>query len=212
LSDNTHDVTMRICAAILLASMVTVAMTKDRKIQAKENETAELKCTAGARIKILKVSYGNGDHCKAKEAKAKVAGVCNGKEMCSVQIGNVLFGDPCSGVEKIGKIRYKCAKKKECTAGRWGSNCQKRCPFNCKDDKCDSGTGACFACRINTYGKDCSKACPGLCRNRICDINSGNCIDGCLLPGQSYGPECLTCNHCQDRLCYYDGACKIGDK
>ncbi|XP_065942478.1 multiple epidermal growth factor-like domains protein 11 [Magallana gigas] len=75
----------------------------------------------------------------------------------------------------------------------YGSNCDRPCPINCKDNTCHIQLGHCFACPPGWtgnscitkciegwYGSNCSQQCVGHCRSgKTCNHVTGQCDRGC---------------------------------
>nr|XP_022306274.1 multiple epidermal growth factor-like domains protein 10 isoform X3 [Crassostrea virginica] len=90
--------------------------------------------------------------------------------------------------------------------GYYGPSCNKPCPINCQERRCDVNTGQCLGCVAGyqgqfcdqvcdqqTYGQQCSQSC-GNCSNReTCHHINGTCLHGCN--EGVLGMYCLTeCN------------------
>nr|XP_022311896.1 receptor-type tyrosine-protein phosphatase mu-like isoform X4 [Crassostrea virginica] len=82
---------------------------------------------------------------------------------------------------------YGCSKE-----GVYGLDCNKPCPANCQERRCDVNTGHCLGCLSGYQGLTCSQVCKqgffgdecsrrcGNCRNRqTCHHINGSCLNGC---------------------------------
>uniref|UniRef100_A0A8W8NGP5 protein-tyrosine-phosphatase n=3 Tax=Magallana gigas TaxID=29159 RepID=A0A8W8NGP5_MAGGI len=104
--------------------------------------------------------------------------------------------------------------------------CQKPCPVNCEESRCDAANGTCIGCEPGWIGEYCQTACPagyyglkcesecvGVCKDKEpCNHTNGLCDKGCddgwtgtncteACPPNSYGPNCIfTCGHCSDDI------------
>ncbi|KAL5005619.1 hypothetical protein ScPMuIL_016777 [Solemya velum] len=84
-----------------------------------------------------------------------------------------------------------------CAPGYRGSVCDKRCPYNCGPEGCDS-SGVCRGCIQNYYQDQCDRKC-GDCLT--CDQRTGECLS--CHPGH-FGRQCEA--HCSTRcLANIDG-------
>lgn len=98
----------------------TAALSTEPCAQADENTTATLECPAGQTItKIVFASYGTADGtcgsfaanaaCNATNSTDIVSAACIGKNSCSVDANNGVFGDPCWGTHKSLAIEAQCS-------------------------------------------------------------------------------------------------------
>ncbi|XP_060561818.1 multiple epidermal growth factor-like domains protein 11 [Ruditapes philippinarum] len=127
-----------------------------------------------------------------------------------------------------------------CSIGKFGAECLKNCPSNCKNKYCNHVNGACIGgckpgyqgyqcqerCSIGKFGAECLKNCPSNCKNIYCNHVNGACIGGCKPGYQGYqcqercsvgkfGAECLNnCpSNCKSIYCnHVNGACTGGCK
>nr|XP_034311841.1 multiple epidermal growth factor-like domains protein 6 isoform X2 [Crassostrea gigas] len=100
--------------------------------------------------------------------------------------------------------------------------CQKPCPVNCEESRCNAANGTCIGCEPGWIGEYCQTACPGryygpkcesecagVCKDKEpCNHTNGLCDKGCddgwtgtncteACPPKSYGPNCIhMCGHC----------------
>ncbi|XP_065921325.1 receptor-type tyrosine-protein phosphatase epsilon-like [Magallana gigas] len=111
------------------------------------------------------------------------------------------------------------------SSGVFGVNCDKPCPENCQERRCDIINGTCLGCTIGWLGAQCDEACPvgyhglqceskcvGHCKDSAgCNRTSGLCDNGCddgwtgsncteECASENYGPDCVhKCSgHCLD--------------
>jgi len=87
-----------------------------------EHNTLDLACPAGSLIDIKSGNYGRkvgGDvlcphdkitdlNCESQDSMAKVAQLCEGRQNCSVEAENDVFGDPCVNTFKYLEVSYTC--------------------------------------------------------------------------------------------------------
>ncbi|XP_062573674.1 multiple epidermal growth factor-like domains protein 11 [Saccostrea cucullata] len=81
-----------------------------------------------------------------------------------------------------------------CTkSGVYGVNCDKVCPINCQEQRCNVVNGSCLGCRpgwtgdkcdqscpTGRYGIGCNRKCVGHCTNKVtCNREFGHCVNGC---------------------------------
>lgn len=90
-----------------------------------------------------------------------------------------------------------------CKSGYWGLNtgCSYKCPYNCRDGKCEPETGKCAACEPGLYGYDCHQNCS-LCVDDLCDLQG--CTKACKNGHYEYRrnnevlcwpcPDCMSCS------------------
>ncbi|XP_065921327.1 multiple epidermal growth factor-like domains protein 10 isoform X2 [Magallana gigas] len=115
------------------------------------------------------------------------------------------------------------------SSGVFGVNCDKLCPENCQEWRCNIINGTCLGCTLGWLGAQCDEACPvgyyglqceskcvGHCKDSVgCNRTSGLCDNGCddgwtgsnctkECPLGSYGPDCV--HKCSGR-CLGDVAC-----
>lgn len=87
--------------------------------KANENQPATLNCGAGKIIQSISfASYGNplantcGSYairsCNASSSKSVAQSACVGKQSCSINASNGVFGDPCLGVNKVLALQAVC--------------------------------------------------------------------------------------------------------
>ncbi|XP_035983916.1 uncharacterized protein LOC118557740 [Fundulus heteroclitus] len=94
----------------------------NKHIVACEHSVAELHCDIGQLISVSRAMYGrsNNETCSsgrpAEQLKTisclgstdEVAKRCNGKQKCSVQATNDMFGEPCLNTYKYLEVNYTC--------------------------------------------------------------------------------------------------------
>jgi len=97
-----------------------------------EHETLNLACGEGQYIDIVSASYGRSDSntcpdprilttdCHATTSMDKVREACQGKDECSIDASNSVFGDPCVGTFKYLSVEYQC-REHICYAGEDGA-------------------------------------------------------------------------------------------
>ena len=83
-----------------------------------ENEELEIKCGKGEEIIIDYASYGSnekndcnnitGSDCSARNSFSQARDICNFKNSCVVKASDSIFGNPCEGVFKFLKIKWRC--------------------------------------------------------------------------------------------------------
>ncbi|XP_049919823.1 uncharacterized protein LOC126402147 [Epinephelus moara] len=87
-----------------------------------EGSVAHLKCDVGQVIFVYGADYGRRDRttCSFRRPTSqiqtvdcsrpttKVADSCNGKNRCSINVSNSVFGDPCGGTYKYLEVAYIC--------------------------------------------------------------------------------------------------------
>ncbi|XP_061180979.1 receptor-type tyrosine-protein phosphatase T-like [Saccostrea echinata] len=103
-----------------------------------------------------------------------------------------------------------------CANSSWyGKSCDKNCPYNCSDGKCDINNGVCSSCypgyygqtckpcKIGWHGVNCNKSCSEKCRGD-CEKETGACYKckselfkppSCLKCIESIS-KCLSCDKC----------------
>ncbi|XP_077978165.1 uncharacterized protein LOC144433688 [Glandiceps talaboti] len=86
-----------------------------------EHRELSLECEAG-QIQIISANYGRDNpetclhpsirttECGAENSLSIVKDLCDGKESCSVDASNGVFGDPCVGTFKYLDVTYYCGK------------------------------------------------------------------------------------------------------
>ena len=100
----------------------------------------------------------------------------------------------------------------KCIKGFYGDFCDKNCPKNCLDTKCEKDSGECQNCEKGFFNENCTERCVGCqegclmdngeCINHICSDNyygnifcnfscSPSCFKGCDL----YTGNCTECNN-----------------
>ncbi|XP_057175737.1 rhamnose-binding lectin-like [Triplophysa rosa] len=88
-----------------------------------ESETAHLSCDQGT-IKVLSANYGRTDsttcstgrpahqlsnvQCTQSTSLSVLTTQCDGKQNCSIVVGNAAFTDPCPGTYKYLNVSYEC--------------------------------------------------------------------------------------------------------
>ncbi|XP_065922548.1 multiple epidermal growth factor-like domains protein 10 [Magallana gigas] len=112
------------------------------------------------------------------------------------------------------------------SSGVYGENCDKVCPDNCQERRCDIINGTCLNCKPGWLGEHCDKACPagqfgpqceskcvGHCKYSVgCNHTTGLCDNGCDdgWTGSNCNKECPLGNHGPD--CVYKCSAKcLGD-
>ncbi|XP_061185045.1 uncharacterized protein LOC133193085 [Saccostrea echinata] len=98
--------------------------------------------------------------------------------------------------------------------GFYGKSCDKKCPNNCQEQRCDIITGDCLGCipghqgprcdtlcNKNSYGMECSLSCGNCSDGETCHHVNGTCMNGCNKGAK--GDKCK--NECQ--LGYYGKGC-----
>ncbi|XP_049436889.1 uncharacterized protein LOC125891562 [Epinephelus fuscoguttatus] len=87
-----------------------------------EGSVAHLKCDVGQVIFVYGADYGRRDHTTCSFGRPTsqirtvdcsrpttiVADSCNGKNRCSINVSNSVFGDPCGGTYKYLEVAYIC--------------------------------------------------------------------------------------------------------
>ncbi|XP_040902954.1 L-rhamnose-binding lectin SML-like isoform X1 [Toxotes jaculatrix] len=87
-----------------------------------EHSLAQLHCDEGQVIQVYGADYGRHDqttcsyrrpvsevqNADCSSPTSKVAESCNGKNSCTVQASNSVFGDPCVGTFKYLQVAYVC--------------------------------------------------------------------------------------------------------
>nr|XP_022310196.1 protein draper-like isoform X2 [Crassostrea virginica] len=150
-------------------------------------------------------------------------------ELCELEAYGSANFQPCYS----GALFVKCnATLHTCTCcsqvGVYGLDCNKPCPANCQEWRCDVNTGHCLGCRSGYQGLTCGQVCNrgffgdgcsrscGNCRNKqTCHHINGSCINGCDegLKGWNcttkcdpgfYGKHCI--NNCSEN-CNVTGSC-----
>ncbi|KAM4609704.1 L-rhamnose-binding lectin SML-like isoform 3-T3 [Polymixia lowei] len=90
-----------------------------------ENSVAHLYCDYGQVISIHGADYGRRDQttCSYKRPASQIANVycsnptakvsesCTGKDSCTINVSNSVFGDPCFGTYKYLELAYTCECK-----------------------------------------------------------------------------------------------------
>jgi len=84
-----------------------------------------MKCPKGYTMKISNAFYGRKNKnvcpskqiktvkCAAKTSQNKIKSMCNGKEACTINPSNSVFGDPCGGTVKYVQVAYTCVRKRQ---------------------------------------------------------------------------------------------------
>ncbi|XP_062576981.1 receptor-type tyrosine-protein phosphatase T-like [Saccostrea cucullata] len=109
-----------------------------------------------------------------------------------------------------------------CVNSSWyGKSCDKKCPYNCSDGKCDITDGACSSCYpgyhgqtcepcdIGRYGVNCNRFCSDKCRGP-CVKETGDCFEckselfkppSCLrrIESTTKSLDCNKCDNCDNR-------------
>ncbi|KAM4570547.1 L-rhamnose-binding lectin SML-like [Fundulus diaphanus] len=87
-----------------------------------EHSYAHLHCEYGQVIFVFGADYGRRDHttCSYRRPASQIENVyctnptrivaetCNGKNSCTIQASNSVFGDPCGGTFKYLEVAYTC--------------------------------------------------------------------------------------------------------
>jgi|GEM_PF-331191 len=86
--------------------------------EADEDSTASITCPVGEVVKSIDfASFGNSTgscgsfvlgNCNSSQSTSAVGGLCLGKNSCSVDASNDIFGDPCYGVVKHLSFQVSC--------------------------------------------------------------------------------------------------------
>nr|XP_034311839.1 multiple epidermal growth factor-like domains protein 10 [Crassostrea gigas] len=100
------------------------------------------------------------------------------------------------------------------SSGVYGENCDKVCPDNCQERRCDIANGTCLgctpgwlgthcdeACPVGYYGLQCDSKCVGHCKDSEgCNQTSGLCDNGCDdgWTGSNCTKECTMGTYGQD--------------
>ncbi|KAI8485101.1 hypothetical protein Bbelb_372070 [Branchiostoma belcheri] len=95
----------------------------DNEEQTCEHQTMEITCDGGI-IEIVRASYGRSDwttcaegqpchtiECDADSSMDILQEQCNGRESCSVDASNSVFGDPCFGTFKYLDVGWNCLER-----------------------------------------------------------------------------------------------------
>nr|C0HK23.1 RecName: Full=L-rhamnose-binding lectin SML [Scomberomorus niphonius] len=87
-----------------------------------EHSVAHLHCDVGQVISVYNADYGRNDHTTCSYERvpsqiqnrdcsnptSKVAESCSGKNNCTIEASNLVFGDPCVGIYKYLEVAYVC--------------------------------------------------------------------------------------------------------
>ncbi|XP_067686356.1 scavenger receptor class F member 1-like isoform X2 [Haliotis asinina] len=81
-----------------------------------------------------------------------------------------------------------------CKPGRFGGNCSKVCPSECKDGLCQP-SGLCEDCSDGFYGISCEKRCPSTCPDNTCHRFNVSCKKECSegWHGKKCDKQCPRC-------------------
>ncbi|XP_078327578.1 uncharacterized protein LOC111116527 isoform X3 [Crassostrea virginica] len=156
----------------------------------------------------------NGGQCVITENKAQTA-------TWRVDLGGVV------SISHID-IYYRTGNKGCSQVGVYGLDCNKPCPANCQEKRCDVNMGHCLGCLSGYQGPTCSQVCKqgffgdecsrrcGNCRNKqTCHHINGSCLNGCDegVKGWNCTTECdpgfygKHCIHSCSENCYVNGSC-----
>uniref|UniRef100_A0A8W8NCL5 protein-tyrosine-phosphatase n=1 Tax=Magallana gigas TaxID=29159 RepID=A0A8W8NCL5_MAGGI len=129
------------------------------------------------------------------------------------------------------RIQFKdYGSEYSCSAvGVYGVNCDKACPNNCQEGRCDIINGTCLGCTpgwvgeycttgcpTKHYGLECKSNCVGHCKDFLgCNHTSGMCDNGCDdgWTGENCTEECQTgtfgpdCVYKCSKHCLGNGTC-----
>lgn len=110
--------------------------------------------------------------------------------------------------------------------GVFGENCNKPCPENCQERRCDIISGKCLGClpgwigdtckkecTAGYFGLECKSKCVGHCKDiKQCNHINGTCVDGCKngYTGSNCTEECPFSKYGQDCLYNCSGNCQDG--
>lgn len=93
-----------------------------RTVEAVEGSAAVLGCTS---LRIRAVVYGEEEaFC---DATAPFAAQCDGKDSCSLAIGNGLCGDPLPGVVKAAHVNFTCNEQQRFVTARENTSATLTC-------------------------------------------------------------------------------------
>ncbi|OQS07132.1 kinase [Thraustotheca clavata] len=127
--------TLYCCGALggtpcLNSSAYSCQTTKTIFEKVKVNETMTLSCSPGYAISdITFASYGtpNGTtlgFCHSTNSSAVIKSKCLSQQTCKVDAVNDVFGDPCTGIDKVLTVEIACAAS---TTDALGSQCPSGC-------------------------------------------------------------------------------------
>jgi len=120
--------TMRLAAFTLLAAAWYFTSTEGVVIYACHNDTAEINCDLGSKIKLDHILYkvgvgtrcgegkrhpedGPDNYCSFPWSEMVVEDLCNGKRTCKVPVTEFVFGEyPCEEPTRYLEITYECTK------------------------------------------------------------------------------------------------------
>jgi len=109
------------------------------KLVACESQSLNVTCQPGEKIHLVKAAYGRHTNescptstytnptslCLATNSLKVVGDRCQDSEMCSVEASNIMFGDPCYGVQKYLEVVYTCQKRASaCESQSLDMSCQ----------------------------------------------------------------------------------------
>ena len=98
-----------------------------------EHERLDISCPLSQEIEIISAKYGRdkGDfrtckraslngfrqriqshNCMSGKSTSMAKKLCNGNQKCSIMAKNNIFGDPCKGIFKYLRVKYKCVDGK----------------------------------------------------------------------------------------------------
>ncbi|KAM4570647.1 rhamnose-binding lectin [Fundulus diaphanus] len=133
-----------------------------------EGSEAQLKCDKGQLISVSIATYGRSDQKTCSSGRPvqqttnvqcsgnadKLAQSCNGKQSCSIQAANSVFGDPCFGTYKYLEVEYTC-ESPESSSQEEGHTVA--CEGSVAQIECDKGQ--LISVSIATYGRSDQKTC-----------------------------------------------------
>ena len=80
----------------------------------------EIKCLSNEVIHVKKANYGrtatnicgtsSTTTCYSTNSFDIVSNNCEGKQTCTIEASNSIFGDPCGGIEKYLEVDYQCVQ------------------------------------------------------------------------------------------------------
>ena len=88
-----------------------------------EGSRVLLECPTGQSVRVLSVFFGREDNttcggdeaftdsCSASNPLSVVRPQCDGRNTCPIYATQLLFGNPCDGVQMYLKVRFMCAGK-----------------------------------------------------------------------------------------------------
>jgi hypothetical protein len=105
--------------SVIMQSHVQNGLQLEQTVRSCESDTVSLTCAQGT-IDVVEASYGRAhdesvcthaatsdQSCHAIESTGIVKSFCQGKEACSIEATNGVFGDPCVGTYKYLTVNYQ---------------------------------------------------------------------------------------------------------